>query len=128
TGAPTAVATSSGLFAYHRSTDADYSVTARTPDGTGSGWARAGSRDWGNVDPRALGRVAAQKEVASLNPQSIEPGMYPAVREPQAVTDLIPLLGGALNARNADEGRSPFSKPGGGTRTGEQVAHSRVML
>ena len=28
-----------GLFAYHRTTDADFSVTARTPDGTGSGWA-----------------------------------------------------------------------------------------
>ena len=124
----TAVATSNGLFAYHRTTDADLSVTARTPDGTGSGWARAGSRDWGAVDPAALGRIAAQKAVASRNPQAIEPGMYTAVLEPQAVTDLIPLLGGALNARNADEGRSPFSKPGGGTRIGEKVADERVTL
>ncbi|MGE4056076.1 MAG: PmbA/TldA family metallopeptidase, partial [Vicinamibacterales bacterium] len=41
-----AVATSNGLFAYHRSTDANFSVTARTPDQTGSGWARGGARDW----------------------------------------------------------------------------------
>jgi predicted Zn-dependent protease len=123
-----AVATSNGLFAYHRSTDADFSVTARTPDGTGSGWAHGGARDWSAVDPEAIGRVAAQKAVASRNPQEIAPGLYTAVLEPQAVNDLIPLLAGALNARNADEGRSAFSKPGGGTRIGEKVADERVTL
>jgi predicted Zn-dependent protease len=123
-----AVATSNGLFAYHRATDADYSVTARTPDGTGSGWARAGSRDWSAIDAAAIGRIAAQKAVASRNPQTIEPGLYTAVLEPQAVNDLVPLLGNALAARNADEGRSPFSKPGGGTRIGERVTDERVTL
>ena len=48
--------------------------------------------------------------------------------EPQAVNDLIPLLAGALNARTADEGRSPFSRPGGGTRVGEKVVDERVTL
>jgi predicted Zn-dependent protease len=123
-----AVATSAGLFAYHRSTDADFSVTARTPDGTGSGWASAGSRDFGAVDPASIGRIAAEKAVASRNPQSIDPGLYTAVLEPQAVNDLVPLLSGALNARTADEGRSPFSKPGGGTRIGERVMDERVTL
>lgn len=123
-----AVATSRGLLAYHRTTDADFSMTARTPDGTGSGWARTAARDWGGIDTAALGRIAAQKAVASRNPQTIDPGMYTAVLEPQAVTDLIPLLAGALNARNADEGRSPFSKPDGGTRIGEKVADDRVTL
>jgi predicted Zn-dependent protease len=123
-----AVATSAGLFAYHRTTDASFSVTARTPDATGSGWASAGARDWGAMDPAAIGRIAAQKAVASRNPQSIEPGFYTAVLEPQAVNDLIPLLGGALNARTADEGRSPFSKAGGGTRIGEKVVDERVTL
>ena len=124
----TAVATSNGLFAYHRSTDADYSVTARTPDGTGSGWARAGARDWSAIDAASIGRIAAQKAVASRNPQTIEPGLYTAVLEPQAVNDLIPLLASALAARSADEGRSPFSKPGGGNRIGEKVADERVTL
>jgi predicted Zn-dependent protease len=123
-----AVATSNGLFAYHQTTDADLSVTARTPDGTGSGWAHAGARDWAAVDPSVIGRVAAQKAVASRRPEEIAPGLYTAVLEPQAVTDLIPLLAGALNGRAADEGRSPFSKPGGGTRVGEKVADERVTL
>ena len=124
----TAVATSAGLFAYHRTTDADFSMTVRTPDGTGSGWARGGARDWGAIDPGSIGQIAAQKAVASRNPQAIAPGKYTAVLEPQAVNDLIPLLGEALNARNADEGRSPFSRSGGGNRIGEKVTDERVTL
>ena len=122
-----AVSTSSGLFAYHRTTDADFSITARTPDGTGSGWASGGARDWHAFDTAAAGRIAAQKAVASRNPETIAPGRYTAVLEPQAVNDL-PLLANALSARNADEGRSPFSKAGGGTRIGERVADPRVTL
>lgn len=128
TARATAVATSNGLFAYHRSTDSEFSMTARTPDGSGSGWAAGGARDWNAVDPGKIGRIAAQKAVASRNPQPIEPGLYTAVLEPQAVTDLVPLLAGAFNARNADEGRSAFSKPGGGTRLGEKVVDERVTL
>ena len=128
TAAVVAVANSAGLFAYHRSTAVDFSMTARTPDATGSGWASSGSRDWSNVDPAAVGRIAAQKAVASRNPAAIEPGPYTAVLEPQAVTDLVPLLAPALNARTADEGRSPFSRPGGGTRIGEKVMDERVTI
>ena len=123
-----AVATSAGLFAYHRTTDAGFSVTARTSDGTGSGWAGSGARDWAALDPASVGRIAAQKAVASRSPQAVEPGLYTAVLEPQAVSDLVPLLAPALNARTADEGRSPFSKPGGGTRIGEKVMDERVTL
>ena len=123
-----AVATSNGLFAFHRSTDAELSLTARTPDGTGSGWASAGARDWGKVDPAALGRIAARKAVASRNPQPIDAKPMTAVLEPQAVNDLVPLLSGSLNARTADEGRSAFSKAGGGTQLGEKVMDERVTL
>ena len=123
-----AIATSKGLFAYHRSTDANLSTTVRTPDGTGSGWASGGARDWGKLDPAALGTTAAQKAVASRNPVAIEPGMYTVVLEPQAVADLVPLLGGAFNGRSADEGRGTFSKRGGGTRLGEKVMDERVTI
>ena len=123
-----AIATSKGLFAYHRSTDANLSTTVRTPDGTGSGWASGGARDWAKLDPAALGTTAAQKAVASRNPMAIEPGMYTVVLEPQAVADLVPLLGSAVNARAADEGRGTFSKRGGGTRLGEKVMDERVTI
>ncbi|HKY21087.1 MAG TPA: TldD/PmbA family protein [Vicinamibacterales bacterium] len=123
-----AVATTNGLFAYHRTTDANLAATARTPDGTGSGWASAGSRDWGRIDPATIGRVAARKAESSRDPQAIDPGLYTAVLEPQAVNDLVPLMYLALNARSADEGRSALSKPGGGSKLGERVADERVTL
>ncbi|MBA3656618.1 MAG: TldD/PmbA family protein [Gemmatimonadaceae bacterium] len=122
------IANNRGLFAYHRSTDASLSTTVRTPDATGSGWASSGARDWNLLQPAKLGARAAEKAVASRSPQAIEPGMYTVVLEPQAVADLIPLLGGAFNGRNADEGRSPFSKKGGGTKVGEKIADERVTI
>jgi predicted Zn-dependent protease len=66
--------------------------------------------------------------VASRNPQSLPPGLYTAILEPQAVNDLVPLLSTALSARTADEGRSAFSKAGGGNRIGEKVVDERVTL
>jgi predicted Zn-dependent protease len=123
-----AVATSRGLFAYHRATSSGLGVTARTPDGTGSGWANRGARDWSVVDPAALGRIAAEKAVASRNPVAIEPGFYTAVLEPAAVAGIMGSLIGAFNARANDEGRGTFSKPGGGTKLGEKIVDSRVTI
>ena len=123
-----AVATSKGLFAYHASTSASLSATARSDDGTGSGWAAAASRDWSAIDAAALGRRAAEKAVASRNPQAIEPGLYTVILEPQAVAALVPLLMGSFDARAADEGRSPFSTPDGGNRIGERIADERVTI
>lgn len=124
----TCVANSKGLFAYHRNTDVDLSATARTPDATGSGWASSGARDWLLLDAAAIGRVAAQKAVASRNPKAVEPGMWTVVLEPQAVSDIIPQLVGTFNARANDEGRGTFSKTGGGTRLGEKIADERVTM
>ena len=123
-----AVANSKGLFAYHRNTDVDLSCTARTPDATGSGWSSAGARDWSQLDAIAIGRVAAQKAVASKSPKAVEPGMWTVVLEPQAVADIMPQLIGAFNARANDEGRGTFSKTAGGTKLGEKIADERVTM
>ena len=122
------LATSRGLFAYYPSTDVNLGVTARTPDATGSGWASDGARDWRLLDPAALGRRAAEKAVASRNAVAMEPGMHTAVLEAAASATLVPSVAGAANARNAEEGRSAFSKPGGGTKLGEKIVDSRVTL
>ena len=127
-GVTQGVATSRGLFAYHASSDVSLSTTARTPDGTGSGYAVAGARDWTQLNPAELGRRAARKAVASRNPQAIEPGQYTVVLEPQAVADLVSVLPGSFQARGAEEGRGTFSKRGGGTRVGERIADPRITL
>lgn len=122
------LANSAGLFAHHPGTSASYSLTVRTRDGTGSGWAGGGHRDWGEVDAEALNRRAVLKAAMSREPRTLEPGVYRAVLEPEAVSDLVGLLAGSLSARSADEGRSAFSTAGGGTKIGERIVDSRVTL
>jgi predicted Zn-dependent protease len=123
-----AVGNKRGLFAYHRATSASYTLTMRTTDGTGSGWAGADHPDWSQIDARQLVARATEKARRSRNPSAIEPGRYTVILEPQAVGDLVGLLGGALDARAAGEGRSAFAKQGGGTRVGERVVDPRVTL
>ena len=123
-----AVGNNKGLFAYQAGTSANYTLTVRTTDGTGSGWAGADHPDWARVDVKDVAQRAIQKARLSRSPVAIEPGRYTVVLEPQAVGDLVQLLAFALDARSADEGRSAFSKQGGGTKIGEKVVDERVTL
>ena len=122
-----ALGTSSGLFAYHRSTSANYTLTVRTADGTGSGWAGAEDNDWRKIDFAKVSNAAIEKARLSRNPVALEPGRYTVILEPQAVGDLVSLLGEALQARLADEGRSAFAKPGG-NKVGERIVDPRVTI
>jgi predicted Zn-dependent protease len=124
----TATGNKRGLFAYHRSTSANYTLTVRTTDGTGSGWAGADEKDWTRLDAERVSRRAIEKSRASREPVAIEPGRYTVILEPQAVGDLVQLIGYYANARNADEGRSPFTREGGGTKIGERIMDERVTI
>ena len=127
-GAATAIGNSSGLFAYHRSSNANYTLTVRTTDGTGSGWAGAEHNDWSKLDFGDISARAIQKARLSRNPVAIEPGRYTVILEPQAVGDLVQLIAFYADARAADEGRSPFVKQGGGNKIGEKIVDSKVTL
>ena len=123
-----AIGNNKELFAYNRATTANYTLTVRTNDGTGSGWAGAERPDWKQLDFPGLAARAIEKARLSRNPVAIEPGRYTVILEPQAVGDLVQLVGFALAARNADEGRSAFSKQGGGNKIGEKLVDSRVTI
>jgi len=128
TARSTAIGNNAGLFAYHRSTDASYSLTARTNDGTGSGWAAAEENDWSKLDFAGVAKRAIDKARASRSPVALEPGRYTVVLEPDATSDLVPLMANALQARAAEEGRSAFAKGGGATKVGEKIVDERVSL
>jgi len=123
-----AVASSKGLFAYDRFTAADYNLTARTPDGSGSGWASKSFNELRLLDPAKLAGVAIEKAALAKSPAGIEPGKYTVVLEPAALADLLINMVFAADARQADEGRSFFSKKGGGNRIGEQVVSDKVQI
>ena len=127
-GTALAIANSKGLFAYSRTTEAVLTTTVRTPDGQGSGWGGSAHWDWSKIDAKSLGATAIQKARASQHAVAIEPGRYTVILEPTAVGNLVQLLMGAMNARNADEGRSFFTKQGGGNKIGMKVMDERVTL
>lgn len=123
-----AVANKAGLFAYHRNTFNNYTLTVRTNDGTGSGWASADNFDWRQLDTARVAQRAVEKARASRSPVAIEPGRYTVIMEPQAVGDLVQLMAFAMDARAADEGRSAFVKAEGGNKIGERVVDPRVTI
>lgn len=128
TAGMTAVGNNKGLFGYHARTGVDFSETVRTTDGTGSGWAGANHPDWNAVNFRQVSQTAIGKARLSRNPTPIPPGQYTVILEPQAAGDLVSLMASAFDARAAEEGRSAFSKQGGGTRLGEKIVDERVTL
>jgi predicted Zn-dependent protease len=122
------VANKKGLFAYARGTGVSFTTTVRTPDGTGSGWAGGGENDWSKMNFGALGETAIRKAEMSRNPRAVEPGEWTVILEPTAVANLANLMVFAMNARNADEGRSFFSKQGGGNKLGEKFLDERITI
>jgi predicted Zn-dependent protease len=114
-------ANNKGLTAYHTSSNIDYSVTARTPDGTGSGWASGGHNDVTKFDGKKLSQRAIEKGSMSVNPKTVEPGKYTVVLEPQAVMDLLNTFAFRFDARSADEGRSFFADAGGKNKIGQKL-------
>lgn len=123
-----ALANSKGLFAYDASSTVTMTATVRSPDGTGSGWACSDGSSFADLDPASVAATAVQKARDSRSPVAIEPGRYTTILEPTAVGNLVQLITGAMQARAADEGRSFFSKPGGGNKLGLKVVDERVTL
>ncbi len=124
----TALANSKGLFAYDSSGSVTMTSTVRSPDGTGSGWACSDGDTFGDIDAQRVAATAVEKARTSRNPVAIEPGRYTTILEPTAAGNLIQLIPGAMQARAADEGRSFFSKAGGGNKIGLKVVDERVTL
>ncbi|CAN5895572.1 TldD/PmbA family protein [soil metagenome] len=124
----TALANSKGLFAYDSSAVVTMTATVRTPDGTGSGWACSDGDTFADIDAQRVGAVATDKALKSRGPVAVEPGRYVTILEPTAAGNLIQNIAGAMQARSADEGRSFFSKPGGGNKIGMKVVDERVTL
>lgn len=123
-----ALMNSKRLFAYHRSSSVEFSVTVRTEDGTGSGWVSRDFSDAAKLDTGRASQIAIDKALSSREARAIEPGKYTVVLEPAASSGLLDSMFGSLDARQADEGRSFLSKKGGGTKLGEKLVDERVTI
>ncbi|MES2416920.1 MAG: TldD/PmbA family protein [Bacteroidota bacterium] len=123
-----AMMNSKGLFAYNKATNVAFNITIRTEDAKGSGYATRGYTDFKKLNTKADTIVAAKKALSSVTAKAIEPGKYTVILEPTAVAVMLENLFFDMDARQADEGRSFMSKPGGKTKLGEQLLDERVNI
>lgn len=131
-----AIMNNKGMFAYNASTNVDFSVTIRTKDGKGSGWAAQDHTDFNQIDSEKVSQIAIEKSIASATAKAMEPGKYTVILEPAAAVQLMDNMVSAMGQRGADEGRSFLSKkakPGqkkgtAGNKLGEKMFDERINI
>lgn len=133
-----AIANNKGMFAYHKSTNVDFTVTIRSEDGRGSGWVTRDFNDVSKLDTGSASAIAIQKAKGSVDTKEMEPGRYTVILEPAASVTLLGNMAGAMGQRPADEGRSFLSKkpkegedlPEGAptNRLGEKMFDERITV
>ncbi|HWI70925.1 MAG TPA: metallopeptidase TldD-related protein, partial [Baekduia sp.] len=118
----TAIATSRGVRAADRVTDAYMKVMCRDAHAR-TGQAAQAAVAAGAIDGEAIARAAAAKVVAD-EPATLEPGAYPVVLDAEAVGGLLDMLAGlAFNGRAHAEGRGALEG-----LLGTQVAAESINL
>jgi predicted Zn-dependent protease len=124
----TFLGTSAGVRLRYDQPEGRLELNAKSPDMTRSSWAGAATRDFTDVDVAALDRDLAERLSWQARRVELPAGRYETLLPPTAVADLMIYLYWAAGARDAGEGRTVFSRPGGGTRVGERLATLPVDL
>ncbi|MGO8957154.1 MAG: metallopeptidase TldD-related protein [Streptosporangiaceae bacterium] len=120
--------TSSGIRLRHDQPTGRLELNAKSADMTKSAWAGTGTRDFSEVDVRALDAGLAQRLEWATRTVDLPAGRYETLLPPAALADLMIYLYWSAGAKDAMDGRTVFSKPGGGTRVGEQLAGLPLSL
>ena len=117
-----AIANTSGLFAYHRGTQAKFSAT--TSNGKTSGWAEDVSPDIEKLNFDETSTRSIEKAILNQDPHDIEPGEYTVILEHSAVPEIfIYMAWMAFGARAVIEGTS-FLKG----KVGKKVFDERITI
>ncbi|GII65985.1 peptidase [Sphaerisporangium krabiense] len=124
----TFLGSSSGLRLRHDQPTGRLELNAKSPDMTRSAWAGVATRDFSDVDVAALDAGLARRLDWAKRRLDLPPGRYETLIPPSSVADLMIYLYWSAGARDAADGRTVFSKPGGGTRVGESLSESPVRL
>lgn len=124
----TYLGTSTGLRLRHDQPNGTLELNAKSPDRTRSAWAGRSTRDFKDVDPTALDAELAVRLGWAGRRIELPAGRYETLLPPSAVADLLIYQLWSSSGRDAAEGRTVFSKPGGGTRLGEKLSELPLTL
>jgi predicted Zn-dependent protease len=124
----TYVGTSAGLRLRHDQPTGRIELNAKSADLTRSAWTGAGTRDFTDVDIAGLDARLAERLGWAERSVPLPPGRYETLLPPTAVADLLVYLYWQAGAKDAADGRTVFSKAGGGTRVGERLSSLPVTL
>jgi predicted Zn-dependent protease len=126
--ATTYLGSSTGLRLRHEQPTGHYGCTGKTTDLTQSAWVGGATRDFEDVDAAAMDATLARRLAWGTRRVDLPAGRYDTILPPAAVADLMIDAYWGAGARVAHEGQSVYSKRGGGTRIGEQIARAGVDL
>ncbi|MEU6280723.1 TldD/PmbA family protein [Streptomyces sp. NPDC047028] len=124
----TYVGTSTGLRLRHDQPTGTLEMNAKSPDRTRSAWAGSSTRDFKDVDPGAMDAELAVRLGWAERRLELPAGRYETLLPPTAVADLLIYQLWSASGRDAAEGRTVFSKPGGGTRVGDRLSELPLTL
>ncbi|MEY9489510.1 putative Zn-dependent protease [Streptomyces calvus] len=124
----TYLGTSTGLRLRHDQPNGTLELNAKSPDRTRSAWAGRSTRDFRDVDPAALDAELTVRLGWAERRVELPAGRYETLLPPTAVADLLIYQLWSASGRDAAEGRTVFSRPGGGTRVGEKLTGLPLTL
>lgn len=124
----TYLGTSAGLRLRSDQPTGTFELNGKSPDYARSAWTGHAGADFGDLDVAALEADVAQRLAWAERKVELPAGRYETLLPPSAVADLLVYLLWSTGARDSADGRTAFSKPGGGTRIGERLSPLPVTL
>lgn len=109
--------------------DGRIEMTGKSHNRTRSTWAGRATRDFTNVSIEGVDAEICQRLDWQGTKIDIPAGRYDTVLPPGSVADLYTYMVWMMDGKDADEGRSVFSKQGGaGTRIGEALSNKNFTF
>jgi predicted Zn-dependent protease len=124
----TFVGTSAGLRLRSDEPTGKVELNAKTTDLSRSAWTGTGTSDFRDVDVTAMAAGLTRRLTWGERRVELPAGRYETLLPPGAVSDLMTYLYWSMGARDAHDGRTVFSRSGGGTRVGDTLSNLPVRL
>jgi predicted Zn-dependent protease len=124
----TFLGSSAGLRLRFDQPEGKVELNAKSADLAQSAWAGAAAPDFTGIDVAGMAADLARQLGWARRRVELPAGRYETLLPPSAVADLMVYLYWSAGAKDALDGRTVFSKPGGGTRIGDRLARLPVTL